>query len=83
MQRHHKGRGGDRLAEALKNGALEPKTLTAELFAGRAQAIHEQADALGLDARATRGRADPTQRADNRPQPEHVLDQDERLRTGN
>jgi FdhE protein len=49
-QRHQEGSGGELLAEALRNGTLEPNTLAAELFAGRAQAIHERADTLGLDA---------------------------------
>src|SRR5207302_6169776 len=49
VQRHQDGSGAALLAEAVRTGTLDPNRLTAELLAGRAQAIHARADALDLE----------------------------------
>src|SRR5262249_11476536 len=38
------------LTDVLRRGTLDPREWTQEVLAGRAEAIHARADALGLDA---------------------------------
>lgn len=53
VQRHQNPDGGKALAEAVERIRLEPAAMVASLLAGKPEAIHERADALGLDAGLT------------------------------
>jgi FdhE protein len=49
VQKHQQANAGKLLAEAVRNGNLDPNMLTSDLFSGRVQAIHARAEGLGLD----------------------------------
>src|SRR5262245_10980910 len=53
VQRHQAPEPGRALADALRNGRLDPAAMVAEVLAGQPAAVHARAEALGLDAGLT------------------------------